>query len=173
MNFNWYFYQLKCTFLVNLCRTNCTSPNAPLPMTLIKLKSSVFIRHCPISEETLASRKRYLMYLTSSFHNHCTYICWRRHLCFWFSWWLDGRSPRPWPALRPANSPHWWWICCLGSSPPTSSDDPSDPDPPDCSCSWWMILFHCIIVDYSFFIILLSHHRLHWPGTDAMMNYFI
>ena len=43
------------TFFVNLCLTNWTSPKAPLPMTLIKLKSSVFIRHCPISADTSAS----------------------------------------------------------------------------------------------------------------------
>lgn len=35
--------------------TNCTSPNAPLPITLICVKSSVFIRKLHISDATWSS----------------------------------------------------------------------------------------------------------------------
>ena len=49
-------HNIFITFFVNLCLTNWTSPKAPLPMTLIRLKSSVFIRHWPISEDTSASK---------------------------------------------------------------------------------------------------------------------
>ncbi len=53
------------TLLVNLCLTSWTSPKAPLPMTLIRLKSSVFIRFSPISSETSTSETRSFYFNTS------------------------------------------------------------------------------------------------------------
>lgn len=45
------------TFWVELCLTNCTSPNAPLPITFISVKSSVRIRNLQMSWDTESSGK--------------------------------------------------------------------------------------------------------------------
>ena len=97
--------------MVNLCLTSWTSPKAPLPMTLTSLKSSVFIRHCPISADTSASKQHCtnMQHLQHRSH-YTTYICWRRHQCSWSSWWRGGRSQRRGPGPRPEDSPHWQWI---------------------------------------------------------------
>jgi hypothetical protein len=52
--------------------TNCTSPNAPLPMTLMSEKSSIFMRSLQMDAATLSSETTHTKFFYVTYQQYAT-----------------------------------------------------------------------------------------------------